>query len=57
MTEYLNQEGEGAPDGSQTDLKQEPSFHYQMTDIKARKLVTLIKFARLSYAIEENNDP
>lgn len=33
--------------------RQEPSFHYQMVDMKARKIATIIKISRLPYILEE----
>ena len=32
------------------------SFHYQMADMKARKMVALIKFSKLSYDLQQNSD-
>ena len=35
---------------------QRTSFHYQMTELKARKILVLIKFSKLDYSIEEMTD-
>jgi hypothetical protein len=37
-------------------VRQEVSFHYQMAEMKARKIVTLIKFSKLNYLVEEVTD-
>lgn len=39
------------------DISPQTSFHYCLTDLKARKIAVLIKFARLEYLLEETADP
>jgi hypothetical protein len=51
MTENTVPEGESSKDERIKINKQETSFHYQMAEMKARKMVTLIKFSKLNYFI------
>ena len=37
--------------------KLEPAFNYQMADMKARKIATLIKITNLPYGLQEVTDP
>jgi len=35
-----------------SEIRHEPSFHYQMVDMKARKIATMIKISKLPYYLE-----
>lgn len=52
----MNEVSENKPDRISEDLaaeaRVEPSFHYQMIDMKARKIAALIKFSKLPYLLE-----
>jgi len=45
-------EREAVSEERSADARQEPSFHYQMVDMKARKIATIIKISRLPYILE-----
>ena len=53
MSESAASEAEGGREERVGTGRQEVSFHYQMAEMKARKIVTLIKFSKLNYSLEE----
>lgn len=53
MAESTQWDSKSTSNDQISEVRQEPSFHYQMVDIKARKVVTLIKFSKLPYSLEE----
>lgn len=48
----MEAEREAVSEEHSAEPKQEPSFHYQMVDMKARKIATIIKISRLPYTLE-----
>jgi hypothetical protein len=56
MIEISEVKTESASEDQAAEARQESSFHYQMTDMKARKIATLIKFSKLPYLLEEETD-
>jgi len=53
MSESAASEAEGGREERVGTGRQEVSFHYRMADMKALKIVTLIKFSKLNYSLEE----
>lgn len=56
MIEISEVKTERVSEDQAAEARQEPSFHYQMADRKARKIATLIKFSKLPYLLEEETD-
>lgn len=56
MTDTLLLTKEEENDSRILSSVQKTSFHYQMTELKARKILVLIKFSELDYSIEEMTD-
>lgn len=52
MNDHSTAENEHDSEHPTVEPHHETSFHYQMADMKARKIVTLIRFSKLPYSLE-----
>ena len=56
MTEYIHNKKDTVSDAISAEAWKQTSFHYQMAELKAHKIVTLINFSKLDYPLEEVTD-